>query len=489
MGIFVISIVYGFFLIPTFPLLKAAVVFFPRRGWILQWIIWVAYEYVKTLGFGGLQYGVTAYTHWRWTLLMQIADVTGVWGLSALIVFVSAWVAQVLAEAQPALRRGIWSAHRLPESAREAGRTILSAARGHRRSAALWVICFAGVLVYGIAVRVDYGDAPKAKVALIQSNSDPWVSSVPGMDEVSAYRNDLRLLVRLSGEALAAAPDTDFVVWPETSFVPRIMWHYRHRQDQRRFALVEELLTYLDAASAPHVLGNDHGVDGWTRLGEWGIIDHNGVVVFKPGQNVIPPTPDVYAKMHLVPFTEYFPFEKLFPGLYQMLLNGDTHLWEPGIMPTVFSVQGAETGVVFGTPVCFEDTFGYLSRSFVNNGASMLVNLSNDAWSKSLVCQYQHLSMAVFRAVENRVSLVRSTATGQTSAVDPNGVVIAMAEPFVPVYLNVAVPVRGAGRGAKRTVYTRWGDYVGILFVSVALGGLFWGVFLSIIRKKDGRDS
>jgi apolipoprotein N-acyltransferase len=141
--------------------------------------------------------------------------------------------------------------------------------------------------------------------------------------------------------------------------------------------------------------------------------------------------------------------------------------------------------VRFGTPVCFEDTFGYLSRDFVRAGANLLVNLSNDAWSKSLVCQYQHLSMAVFRAVENRVSMVRSTASGQTVAVDPNGHVLAMAKPFAPVYLNVSVPVR---ENNSPTVYTRWGDYVGKIFVLAALAGLCWGAGTQIIRKKNGRD-
>ena len=181
----------------------------------------------------------------------------------------------------------------------------------------------------------------------------------------------------------------------------------------------------------------------------------------------MPPAPEVYGKMKLVPFTEYFPFDKQFPQLYQMLLNGDTHMWEPGNEPVVFEVvgNGGATKINFSTPICFEDTFGFVGRRFVNAGAQAFVNLSNDAWSKSLACQYQHLSMAVFRSVENRVPTVRATTTGQTCIIDPNGKILAMAEPFVETYLVGSIPVMDK---TVKTMYTRFGDYVGIIFASAS---------------------
>lgn len=461
LGIFVISFMYGLYLMVAFPLLKGAAALFPKWGWLVQGMVWCAYDYVKTLGFSGFHYGVLAYSHWRWTPLIQIVDVVGVWGLDALITFTSAWFTAVIVDAYR--NRDVEGCGcRLKAFVR----SLPAACRGHWISGCCWLVVFAGVLVYGFVSPVDYSQEPQVEVALIQQNSDPWVGGM------TAYQRDLRTLMRLSDQALAQNPQVDFVVWPETAFVPRIAWHYRHRYERDKFQLVQELLQYLDRAPVPFVIGNDHGVDGVGNR----ILDYNAVLLFKPGENTLPPTPDIYGKMKLVPFTEYFPFDKQFPQLYQMLLNGDTHMWEPGVEPVVFEVDGLR----FSTPICFEDTFGFVGRRFVNAGAQAFVNLSNDAWSKSLACQYQHLSMAVFRSVENRVPTVRSTTTGQTCIIDPNGRILAMAEPFVETYLVGSIPVLDK---TEKTVYTRLGDYVGVIFALAVILLLLAGLLARMLRK------
>lgn len=461
LGIFVISFMYGLYLMVAFPLLKAAASLFPKWGWLVQGVVWCAYDFVKTLGFSGFHYGVLSYSHWRWTPLIQIVDVVGVWGLDALITFTSAWFTAVIVDAYR--NRDVEGCGcRLKAFVR----SLPAACRGHWISGCCWLVVFAGVLVYGFVSPVDYSQEPQVEVALIQQNSDPWVGGM------TAYQRDLRTLMRLSDQALAQNPQVDFVVWPETAFVPRIAWHYRHRYERDKFQLVQELLQYLDRAPVPFVIGNDHGVDGVGNR----ILDYNAVLLFKPGENTLPPTPDIYGKMKLVPFTEYFPFDKQFPQLYQMLLNGDTHMWEPGVEPVVFEVDGLR----FSTPICFEDTFGFVGRRFVNAGAQAFVNLSNDAWSKSLACQYQHLSMAVFRSVENRVPTVRSTTTGQTCIIDPNGRILAMAEPFVETYLVGSIPVLDK---TEKTVYTRLGDYVGVIFALAVILLLLAGLLARMLRK------
>ena len=461
LGIFVISFMYGLYLMVAFPLLKAAASLFPKWGWLVQGVVWCAYDFVKTLGFSGFHYGVLSYSHWRWTPLIQSVEVVGVWGLDALITFTSAWFTAVIIDAYR---------NRAVECCgcrlKALVRALPAACRAHWISGCCWLVVFVGVLVYGFVSPVDYSQEPQVEVALIQQNSDPWVGGM------TAYQRDLKTLMRLSDQALAQNPQVDFVVWPETAFVPRIAWHYRHRYERDKFQLVQELLQYLDRAPVPFVIGNDHGVDGVGNR----ILDYNAVLLFKPGENTLPPTPDIYSKMKLVPFTEYFPFDKQFPQLYQMLLNGDTHMWEPGVEPVVFEVDGLR----FSTPICFEDTFGFVGRRFVNAGAQAFVNLSNDAWSKSLACQYQHLSMAVFRSVENRVPTVRSTTTGQTCIIDPNGRILAMAEPFVETYLVGSIPVLDK---TEKTVYTRLGDYVGVIFAMAAILLLLAGLLARMLRK------
>jgi apolipoprotein N-acyltransferase len=96
----------------------------------------------------------------------------------------------------------------------------------------------------------------------------------------------------------------------------------------------------------------------------------------------------------------------------------------------------------------------------------------------------QHLSMAVFRAVENRRSMVRSTASGQTCSVDPNGRILAMAEPFTEAALTVTVPiVRPA------SFYTRYGDWLPVVFITAALLLLITGIILCILKILGGKQS
>ncbi|MDR0302081.1 MAG: apolipoprotein N-acyltransferase, partial [Treponema sp.] len=88
------TIVYGIYLIymaVVFTLLKLAIIFFPKKGYLVQWVIWLAYEYLRTKGFVGYTFGITGYSQWRVIPLIQIASVTGVWGVSALVTFPSFW--------------------------------------------------------------------------------------------------------------------------------------------------------------------------------------------------------------------------------------------------------------------------------------------------------------------------------------------------------------------------------------------------------------
>ncbi|MHB9291783.1 putative Apolipoprotein N-acyltransferase [Hollandina sp. SP2] len=188
----------------------------------------------------------------------------------------------------------------------------------------------------------------------------------------------------------------------------------------------------------------------------------------------------MYRKVHLVPFTEHFPYKQQLPLIYEALLNADTHFWEQGDEATVFTVNGLS----FSSPICFEDTFGYLSRDFVRGGAELIVNLSNDAWSNSLPAQMQHLSMALFRAVENRRAMVRSTASGQTCAIDPNGAIIAMAEPFAETQLTVQVPVITVD-----SWYTQYGDFLPRGCVAAVAILLILGIGESILKHIKKRDA
>jgi apolipoprotein N-acyltransferase len=447
-GIIVYSI-YLVYLSITFVFLKLACILFPGRGYIVQWLIWLAYEYLRTKGFLGYSYGITGYSQWRMIPLIQIASITGVWGVSAIVTFPSFW----LAEAINNLKR------------LDLKTSFVSFFFKEKISAIVWFATLMATLIFGFINIKDFSFYQNAPIALIQHNTDPWEAAKASSDWqiAQAYRNDLKKLIRLSDEALASNPETLLVVWPETAFIPRIYWHTTYRDDQDSWLLVKELLEYLSSKDVPFLIGNDDARMDRARnpdQKEKFRVDYNAALFYEKGQNTA-----VYRKLHLVPLTEHFPYKKQFPSIYKWLENADTHFWEKGDEQTVFKGRG----FTFSAPICFEDTFGYLSRNFVRRGADVLVNLSNDAWSKSLPAQYQHLTMAVFRAVENYRPMVRSTSTGQTCAIDPNGRITAMSAPLTETYLNVTVPLVN-----KTAIYTLYGDYLAIFFVFLALALLIF---------------
>jgi apolipoprotein N-acyltransferase len=449
----IVGSIYLVYLAVLFFFLKLADILFPRRAYLVQWVFFLAYEYLRTKGFVGYPYGITGYSQWRVIPLIQIAGIFGVWGVSALVVFPSFWLGAALRDWRPAcgiagMRRG-----------------IAAFFRREKISALAWAAALVAALIYGFASPKDYSAFPEARITLVQHNTDPWRG---GIDE---YRRNFQILRRLSDEALAAEPKPDMVVWSETAFVPRIYWHETYRDDPSSWTLIKELLDYLAAQDVPFVIGNDDArKDPAKNPNPYDDyrVDYNAVMLYEKGKNT-----QLYRKLHLVPFTEHFPYEKQFPYIYRALVNADTHFWEKGSEATVFSGPG----FTFSTPICFEDSFGYLSRNFVRNGAELIVNLSNDAWSKSLPAQNQHLSMAVFRAVENRRSMVRSTASGQTCAIDPAGRIIAMAPPFSEAWITAVIPVVKGD-----TAYTRYGDFLALGFAAAAGILLLFGSGMCIIR-------
>jgi len=459
--------IYMLYMAALFLVLKLAVVLFPRRAYLAHWVIWLAYEYLRTLGFLGYPYGIIGYTQWQVIPVIQIAEVFGVWGVSALVVFPSAWLAAALGRdsasapssspaASPlALPAAKPSAKPLLAAAfRVAGVRVAAFFRRERAAAVGWLAALALTLVYGFAFTPDFSDSPNVNIALIQHNADPWRGGTP------EFRRNFEVLTRLSDEALAAYPKPDIVVWSETAFVPRIHWHYTYREpgDQQAWLLVRDLLAYLDAQDVPFVIGNHDGRRDPSRNpnpAEGFAVNFNAALLFEAGSITA-----VYRKMHLVPFTEHFPFGQRFPGVYSYLRAFAAHFWEYGTELTVFRGPG----FYFSTPICFEDSFGYIPRAFVRSGAEVIVNLSNKAWADSLASQNQQLAMAVFRAVENRRAVVRSTSSGQTAGISPCGRILAAAPPFAEAWVTVPTPVVRE----VTTVYTRFGDFAGVAFAAAA---------------------
>jgi apolipoprotein N-acyltransferase len=169
-----------------------------------------------------------------------------------------------------------------------------------------------------------------------------------------------------------------------------------------------------------------------------------------------------YDKIHLVPWGEYVPYKQFF-SFADKLTAGAGNM-DPGQARTVFHTGGHGYGVF----ICYESIFGDEVREFVHNGAQVLVNISDDGWYGDTGAPWQHLNMARMRAIENHRWLLRDTNTGITTAIDPWG------------RMNWQAPrhVRGAfvvhfnfidGQAGGETIYTRFGDWFAWLCALVTL--------------------
>ena len=478
LGLIIVLIGYALICAVFFAFLKWADLVCKKNGWLLQLLCICAYEYIKTLGYFGISYGVTAYTQWKNIYLIQMTRLFGVFALNLLIIFPSVFLFSLISKKIERRRllnnvdsesKSHISSYVKKEQALSFTSTNLTYFLG-----IMWLILLAAAYSYGI-LNVKRSEKSIAQsdfvtVAAIQNNESPWKN---GIEE---YSKNVMNLIHLTEEAQHLSPEIDFVVWPETAVAPSIIYNYEYGTDMRRFLLISQLLNFIDENNAVFVIGNSHEID----VNKGDRARYNSALVFESGKNVHPPEPGIYSKMHLVPFTESFPWKYTFPSLYIKLLNGDTHMWEKGDEYTVFDYRGLK----FSTPICFEDTFSTVCRQMVLNGSRCFINLSNDSWSKSKPCQKQHLAMAVFRSVENGVPSVRSTASGVSCVINSYGKIEKTAPQFCSAFVIGKVPLQNT---EKTTLFTKIGDVAGLVQTLLFAVILIIQTISVIIKKIQNR--
>lgn len=411
----------------------------PAMAVAIRLFTWIAQEYLGSVGFLGFPYGAIGYTQWHYIALIQLSSIGGIWLIGAVVVLPSIYIATNYIRKSLAPRQ-----------------TIIFITS--------FVLLLMPLLVLSQKSFSALQRQDSLSVLLVQPNSDPWKA---GLME---YTRELRLLKKLTDEGLQENPDTELVIWPETAFVPRIYWHRHFKEDPDYLNLVNELLNYLETKKKPDgtalqfIIGNHDARPYVNALGQRAQQDYNAAILFEGKEEIA-----LYRKRHLVPFTEHFPYKKQFPFIYAALERADTHFWNKGSTWNTLPVGPFRVA----TPICYEDSFGYISREFHRAGADFLAVLSNDAWAHSRTSQMQHASMAVFRAVETRLPLVRVTASGETWAVDPQGRVIARAPSQIPAYLAWELSIYTK----KPTLFVLYGDW----FAYTALFALAFLLLLEII--------
>jgi apolipoprotein N-acyltransferase len=396
-------------------------------------IAWVAHEWVRGWlfsGFGWNGLGVALHENWP---LIQIAELSGVTGLSFVIAF-----ANVIAVTTPIRLFREAQTHRV---------------RPHF-DLTLTLAGIVGVLAFGLYSAQIRPPAKILQVAAVQADIPQHEKFDPNFSAEVFER-----FTRLSEIALRSSSPPDLLIWPESSM-----------PDPVRDSNTESgsfLSRFSASAKTDLLLGTLDAESGH---------DYNAALLISGSTQQM----QVYRKIHLVPFGEYIPLRHSFP-----LFAAVAGKWVPGDFDAgrdhaVFELTNSDVRIA--PLICFEDTIGDLVRQFVLRGANLLVDVTNDAWFLHSGGSRQHLANAIFRCVETRRPMVRAANTGVTCFVNEFGRVTQILQDetgstFTEGVLTgeIKVPTEG-----ELTFYARHGELFAKLCASLTVIAIVFGL---VVRK------
>ncbi len=378
--------------------------------------LWVILEYIRLYLFTGFPWALLGYAQYLNLPVIQIADITGAWGLSFLTMSINLVVYLSLNK-----KLGVKLTVRpllLPVFL-----LFLSLTYGY----------------YTLNLSTTYYPLPtKLKVSVIQGN-------IPQHLKWDIRAEDFIWNKYLNLTASAAQDKPDLIIWPEASLP----------------VALEVNSLYYDKLNA---LVKDNGLP--LLLGAVTLSDdlyyNSALLIFKQKASV-----NKYDKLHLVPFGEYIPLRKVFRFLETVVPIGDFTTCKEY---TVFNLLN----VKFSVLICFEDLFPDLSREFTKRGANFLINITNDAWFGETSSPVQHLQASVFRAVENRLFLLRAANTGVSGFIDAYGRIVSLVKDkagrniFVDGYSTEEISLKNK----NSSFYTRYGDIFIIFCFLIILYGI-----------------
>ena len=457
LAIVIAPVIKGGEMLLLFLALKAIDEAFPKKGYILKGAVWAAYAYLAENWFAGYPYGNIVYALYPYPVLYQIADITGIWGIICLMVFPQAAAADYLYPWMMGKRGSfrLWL-------------------KSNLIPLIIWALLSVASIIYGIFSLAYWEDripSSTMRVACVQHNHDSWKGGY------NTYRSNFNNLKRYTTESLVTDPD--LVIWSETAFVPSVAWHTTYDAEGTVWEDIHDLtidfVEYAESIGVPLLTGNpksviaDPSLPPYDEDGNKNSVEYNTVILFQDGE-----IKGEYIKQHLVPFTEHFPYEKQLPWLYNLLKAMDYNWWIPGTEPTVFDLNG----VHFSTPICYEDAFGVLNAEYVASGAEVIINMTNDNWSKKPSAEWQHAEIAAFRSVETRKAMVRGTNSGITCLIVPTGEIQDPMKPFSMGTHTYEVPVYSQSDYGN-TFYVEHID----LFAKIAIGVSIAALAYWLIRK------
>jgi apolipoprotein N-acyltransferase len=433
--------------------------------WLAAPIAWVSVEYFRShfptgytwlewvglrnpIGFGWYMLG---HTQHDWLSLIQIADLTGAYGLTFLVAMVNAvlWIG---------LERSVRVRNWLRLHGELAPPTL-------RPSFVAACLLLASVIYGHVRLRHEpFADGPQ--VAIIQGNLPQDIKNTKGEEMISHFG-------KLANEAVNGLPKPDLVIWPETSYAgawvdlaPGVVLDSGSTEFQRGYNMSRSVLRDDMAFWQTPMLFGLNTFQWESDNKEW---RYNSALLVDARGNTVAR----YDKIHLVPFGEYVPLEKYLPFMKMFTPYEGDYSCKPGESWTRFPITSAGRTYHFACVICYEDTDATLARQYVRpsaEGVDFIVNISNDGWFDGTAEHEQHLAISRLRAVETRRSVVRAVNMGISAIIDPDGRIVALPGETWAKSKKVSAIVRGAVPIDTRTsLYARLGDWLPIAAWAVVL--------------------
>lgn len=384
----------------------------PNLLWLAAPALWVTLEYVRTFAFSGLPWSLLGYSQYQRLTLIQFTDITGVYGMSFLLVLGNVAITRLLVWLISKPRQPVATQTWLP--------------------ALVFSGCLASALVYGSQQIHDQhaldSSGQTLTVGVIQANIEQ------GKKWDERYRDET--MARYTRLSVQAGKESDLLIWPEaaTPFV--------FEQEPLYQGKVQEIVKAIDSPllfGSPTIRFQPDGTP--YLLNSAFLLNRNGKITGR------------YDKRHLVPFGEYIPLKSVLFFLDKLVVGIGDFQEGQGPMTLTTTGKNSQTTYRFGVPICFEVIFPDLVRRMANEGAHFLVTITNDAWFGESAAPFQHFGMVVFRAVENHLAVARAANTGISGFIAPDGTILEATSIFSEQALKARIPLRH-----EPTFYTRHGD-------------------------------
>ena len=388
--------------------------------------LWVAFEYLRSELFLGFPWALIGYSQTGFLPLIQMADLAGVFGVSFFAVFVNALI-----------YASFYRAKGIKEMA---------------KNEAIVICVLALVYAYGVLrieqIEKQVSTWDKIKVSVVQGNIEQNLKW-----EAYYKMKTLDTYSLLSKEA--SKQGAELIVWPEAAMP------FYLNYDKQLLPLVADVPKTTGAfllTGAPHYEQAEGG-NGYKSL--------NSAFLFSPDGEIA----GRYDKIRLVPFGEYVPLRKILFFVDKMAVGVGDFVPGKGAEPIRFKGEG------MGVLICYEVIFPSIAREMVKNGATLLVNITNDGWFGSTSGPYEHFAMSKMRAVESRIYLVRAANTGISAIIDPTGAEVGKTRLMERAVLTNDARFKKGGE----TVFSS----IGHVFPFLAMG---FSVIMLVLRFRGRRD-